>query len=256
MRQHALGKCKFARVADHRFDPRAAEQVLKEQELRVEILLFGRLVDNRDALWPAAAALQRPFIVEAVQPFPVQRVELGGGAQVRHDLRAAGLLRMGERPVEQGAAGVGVDLDELRAAVADMKIEAHENALRPAVEPGDPWRAREHLGLVDGQGDDGFHCGDDIGHGLQRLGGHERRGGREQVRAAAFDLRGKPEQRRFGLELLAQALGVEAAAVAAAVERERDRERTARCADFVRAVCCGRCHDGLTVRIRNAGRHG
>ncbi|MGD9871734.1 MAG: hypothetical protein AB7S63_11905, partial [Thauera sp.] len=123
---------------------------------------------------------------------------------MRHDLRAAGLLRAGERAVEQGAAGVGVDLDELWAALANMKVETHEHARRPRDASSDRRRAREHLGLVGGQGDDSLDRSQDIGHGLQRLGRHEHRGGREQVRPAALDIGCKAEQRGFGFELLAQ----------------------------------------------------
>ena len=62
------------------------------------------------------------------------------------------------------------------------------------------------------------------------LGCHEHRGGGEQVRAAALDPAARPSSAGLGFELLAQALGVEAETVANAVERLRDRERSARAA--------------------------
>ena len=49
---------------------------------------------------------------------------------------------MGEGAIEHRAAGVGVDLDELRAAVADVKVEAHEHAPWPGIELGDVGCAR------------------------------------------------------------------------------------------------------------------
>lgn len=68
---------------------------------------------------------------------------------MRVDLGAAGMLRARQRAVEQGATGVGVDLDELWAAfsafsafaalvevaeVAEVKVETHEHAFRPGIE--------------------------------------------------------------------------------------------------------------------------
>ena len=137
----------------------------------------------------------------------------------------AGLLRPRQRAVEQGATGVGVDFDELGAAlatlagVAEVKVETHEHPLRPGIEAGNGGGARERFGLVGGQGDDGLDRGHDVGHRLQGLGCHEDRGRREQMRTAVRDVGREPEQGGFGLELLAQACGVEAAAVAAAVQR-------------------------------------
>ena len=82
--------------------------------------------------------------------------------------------------------------------------------------------------------------------GLQGLGRHDDRGRREQVRAAVRDVRCQPEQRRFGLEVLAQSFGVEAAAVAAAVERLCDRGRAAESGEAVRGVVHVRAHEALT----------
>src|SRR3546814_1046786 len=45
------------------------------------------------------------------------------------DLRlAAGSLRSAQQGVQESAAGIGVDLDELRSCLGQVEIEAHEHA--------------------------------------------------------------------------------------------------------------------------------
>ncbi len=123
--------------------------------------------------------------------------------------------------VEQGAAGVGVDLDQLRTVVAEVEVEAHERAPRAMIALCDRRRAAQRLGAEAGQGDDGVDGGDELGHGLQGGGGDEHRGGREQVRAAVGDVRREPEQGGLGFELTAQAFAVQTAAGAMLVEGKR-----------------------------------
>jgi len=53
------------------------------------------------------------------------------------DLSAAGELGAGKERVEEGAARVRVDLDQLWAIVVEVKIIAHEGAERPMVLPCD-----------------------------------------------------------------------------------------------------------------------
>uniref|UniRef100_UPI003F4B7248 hypothetical protein n=1 Tax=Thauera sp. AutoDN2 TaxID=3416051 RepID=UPI003F4B7248 len=82
----------------------------------------------------------------------------------------------------------------------------------------------EVAGSAGGAG--GRGCSDGYFNGQERFGRNEYGGRREQMRPAATDLCREAEQARLGLELLAQALRVEASAVATVVDRSGQVERT------------------------------
>jgi len=83
------------------------------------------------------------------------------------DLGATSALRLGEQRIQEGAAGIGVHLDQLGAIPPEVKIIAHEGAARSGIEAGDRWRPGQDRFLVCGQSRRGLDHLDDSGHVLK-----------------------------------------------------------------------------------------
>jgi hypothetical protein len=155
----------------------ALEQLLEQQKLGVQMLLLWRLVNNGDAAQRPFMTRQRPFIAEHRHDALLQRIGPGRRWQHLLDCRAAGALRPRQHGVEHGAAGVGVDLYQSKAALGDVKVVAEENAFGAAgVMPRNGGRLRQHFFTVSRHGDDGLD-------GLHQL-SHARRVGLRQKPAA------------------------------------------------------------------------
>ena len=110
--QASLLIAKLARIGDYSLDTVLTEQALREQKLRIEILLGRTLVDDGDPPWPTDPPLQPPFLREHAQHSAVEIVGLQLGDI---GLGTTGALRLGERRIQEGTAGVAVDFDESSA---------------------------------------------------------------------------------------------------------------------------------------------
>jgi hypothetical protein len=102
--------------------PALLEQALEQHELGIQVLRQRRFVDDGDALRRIAAPLRRrcgigegtPLGAEHVEEQVLRRIGAEVARQQRLDVVAAGLLRARQQGIEQAAAGIGVDLDQLR----------------------------------------------------------------------------------------------------------------------------------------------
>jgi hypothetical protein len=139
-------------------------------------------------------------------------------------------VRARQGGVEQGAAGVGVDLNQAWTVSAHVEVVAHEHARGPEGVPGDGRGVRQRVVLVGGQGDhpfDGRHRGGQriAGSGVQKHGSVG-----EQVGMARGQLLGQTRQAGVGLKLFAQTVRAQGLAHAAQVQ------------------CVGQVHGVLPVR--------
>src|SRR4029450_7458186 len=89
--------------------------------------------------------------------------------------------------VEQPAAGVGVDLDELRTVVAEVKVVAEKDAARTVIAPRH-WRSEiQRPGAKAVAAHRRFDRLDHGPHVLEVGTGEKHRGGREQMWCAGAD---------------------------------------------------------------------
>lgn len=136
-------------------------------ELGEQVLLLRHVVDDGDAPQRGGSALQRPFAAELSD-------DMGGeGTERGRCLAAASGVRSGKRRVQEGAASVSVDLDQLRALATEMEVVAHEDAARGEVGVGDSRRALRDLIPVRRQGRHGFDRRDGGLHGCHVAAGNE-----------------------------------------------------------------------------------
>jgi len=159
----------FAGVGNYGGEAVGLEQLAEEFELRRQVLLGRMLVDDGDAHERLIASHQAPLLAEHVDEGLL-------------DAQCLGLVGMRhEQPgIQQAAAGIGVDLDELRPAGRQVNVVAEENAAcrqrplcrgrRPGQDALLEGRHRHHR----------FDGRDQFGHRRQRGGRDMDLGGREQ----------------------------------------------------------------------------
>ena len=58
---------KACRIDDFRFDAMLLEKALGQEELRVEILLLGSIIDDGNPAWLPGSSLQDPLMLEHAQ---------------------------------------------------------------------------------------------------------------------------------------------------------------------------------------------
>ncbi|MNQ80600.1 hypothetical protein D3C85_955870 [compost metagenome] len=213
-------EAEFAGIGDHRLPAMALEQLLEQQEFRVEVLPLGRLVDDSDAAQRPLMAGAQPLAAEHRHDPRLQLLGARRGRQQLLDGRAAGPLGPGDHGVEHRPAGVGVDLDEAEATFFNMEIEAEEHPFGAAgIVAGDGRSVGQHHFAVGRQGHhrlDGLHH---LGHALQLGWCDEDRVGGEQMRAALPDQLEQSRQAEGRFQRRAQLGAVQADAEAAVVER-------------------------------------
>ena len=224
----AVAPGKRRRIGDHRTQAVALEQLLEQQELGVEKLLLGRLVDDGDAGQRPAAARPPPFLAEHVDDALLEGRHAGFGGQHRIHRGAAGTLRPRQHRVEHGAAGVGVDLDQAEMAVSQVKVVAEKHPTWAVgrtrtidlarAHPRDGRRGRQHLRPERRQGHHGFNRLHHPGHALHLRRRDKHRLGREQGGATFTHHRREPRLAQRHVERLRQRGGVEAEAEAFAVQ--------------------------------------
>jgi hypothetical protein len=97
-------------------------------------LLARRLVDDGHAAQRRADSggigKGAPLGAEHVEEKVLRRIAAEVARQQGFDVVAAGLLRARQQGVEQAAAGIGVDFDQLRARVTKMEVVAEEDPAR------------------------------------------------------------------------------------------------------------------------------
>ena len=193
------------------------KQRLGHFKLGRQVLLGGRVVHDHHVAQRSAAPLGMPFLAEHGHERRLDRrwYPFRGGWMDA----TAHAVGTGQRRVEQGAARVAVDLDQLGAIGRQVKVVAHEDPRRPPVELCNRVGPGQGLGLPGRQGYDPFQCV----HRLHQLGVdglvQKHGGGRKQVGVALGQPVRHALQRRAGFQLFAQALGLQRLAGAGQVER-------------------------------------
>ena len=111
-------------VGDQRNDSRALEHALRQQEFRIEVLRFGSFIHDGDAGERCSTMRQPPFVAEHGEETLFQ-IRCGNcrAGPIRH------ARTLDQQGVEEPAARVGVDLDQMRALRIEVKIVAVENAV-------------------------------------------------------------------------------------------------------------------------------
>jgi hypothetical protein len=197
-------------IHDLRPDPARRKELPRQQELRMEKLLPRSSIDDRNGTQRRIAARQPPFVQEHLENPRLERRPFRKGREVAVRSAAAGDTRRARRDVEEGTAGIGVDLDELRTFGRQVEVETQENSARELRRVRNGRRPVEHGALVLGKVDDGFHRLHHLLHlkNLRRIQEHRCVG--EQLRAHFLAER--------LVQLTMQLRQVDDAAVAVAVE--------------------------------------
>jgi hypothetical protein len=114
--------------------PRDFEPAPREQEFRVQVLLARSLVDDGDRTQPHVASGEPPFGFEHVDD-PLPELRLGGlrGHEIAGGI-ATGAMRGARGDIQECAAGIGVDFDQLRTVAPDVEVEAHEHTGSAAID--------------------------------------------------------------------------------------------------------------------------
>ena len=157
--QPAMLVAKLPGIGDHRLDAVLQEEALGQEKLRIEVLFRGPIIDDRDPLRHAGPMLELPLVLEHAQDRQLEIVGLGS-AQSDLDLGAAGPLSLGQQRIQEGAARIGIDLDQLGSRRGKMEVVAHEDAKRPEIMPrnlGSPRQGRVLIARQSGRGLDGSH---------------------------------------------------------------------------------------------------
>ncbi|MFZ2306415.1 MAG: hypothetical protein WAW73_11145 [Rhodoferax sp.] len=133
-------------------------------------------------------------------------------------LLAAGAVRARQRGIEQGATGVGIDLDEAWPLRTEVKVIAHEHARRTEVVLGDGACPGQRVLLVGRQCHDARYGGHREGQGgvYRRVQKHGGLG--KQMGVGAGQRASHAAKICRGLQLLTQTVGIERAAHAVPIE--------------------------------------
>jgi hypothetical protein len=102
--QPAADESKLTGIGDHRLHAVLLHQGLGKLELRIEMLLFGRIVDDGDEGSPDPVAARLSSVDMVVTPSA--NVAAGFGSDPRLLRSTAGALRASQRGVKESAAGV------------------------------------------------------------------------------------------------------------------------------------------------------
>ena len=154
-------------------DPVMLEEALEQQKLRVEILLLRTLVDDGNAMQRLLPTFETPFGEEHIEEGLFQGIERVRPRHHGPDWLTACTLGARQRKVEEGAACIGIDLDELGLVGCQVEVEAHEHAPRPGFEPRYVGHPLEDEITIGGQRYDRLGSPDDFCHPLEALARHE-----------------------------------------------------------------------------------
>ena len=227
MPQAAVPAHQLVRTADHSRDAVALEQFAVQEKLGIQVLLLRPFVDDGDKRRCADTALNRRCSVCALQPpfgeehFEQRLLHRVGFHRLHRQPGDLGTTRpMGpcQHRVQQRAAGVGVDLDQLRAVRAQVEVEPQQAAGRTRIELRAFRRPGQNRFAVIRCCGDRFRGGDHPCHGLQVLARDEHRHRCEQVRVRLHHGGGQAQRAQVCLEPLLQFGLIEADAKTAAVQ--------------------------------------
>ncbi|MCY1363459.1 hypothetical protein D9M69_502220 [compost metagenome] len=150
--ERAVAPQQLARIGHHGDQALRGEQRAHHFEFGRQVLLAGRVVHDQHVAQRRVAALRLPFGAEHGDEHFVERHQRIRRVEQRLEAGAAGAVRPCQRGVEQGAAGVAVDLDQLGAVGGEVEVVAHEHAGRTPVQRCDRVRSRQGQGVPGGQG--------------------------------------------------------------------------------------------------------
>ena len=131
MPQSAVPSHELAGIADRRRHVVPREQVLIKEKLRVQVLLVRPLVDDCHGPERIGSALCLPFGPEDLEERSLDLIWFHRGHRQADGLGATHPLGPRQHRVEQRAAGIRVDLDELRTRGAQVKVVPQETAGKP-----------------------------------------------------------------------------------------------------------------------------
>ena len=123
-----------ARLADERIEAVAAKELAIQQKLGVEVLPFRVHVDNGNGSQRSRWALLMPLCGNHFENSLLPRCGIAHRARQFCRRVAAVALRGPEHCVEQCAARIGVDLDQLRSRLTQMEVVAEQSAARARLE--------------------------------------------------------------------------------------------------------------------------
>ena len=98
-------------IRDQRDHPTGLEQALRQKKFGIKVLRLGRVIDDGDDFGLVRAPLEPPFRPEHRNCIGIKARRPRVGDSCRH-LSTASKLRLRPKGVQEGAAGICVDLDE------------------------------------------------------------------------------------------------------------------------------------------------
>ena len=188
--------------------------MLIKEKLRVQVLLVRPLVDDCHGPERIGSALCLPFGPEDIEERSLDLIWFHRGHRQADGLGATHPLGPRQHRVEQRAAGIRVDLDELRTRGAQVKVVPQETAGETGIEMRDLRSPRENRTAECRSRDDSFYCVDDARHLRDLSAGHEQRNGSKQMRMSIDHALRKPQRTQLPFELTSQGTVVQGQAAA------------------------------------------
>lgn len=222
-------------IHNHGIDAILLEEALHQQKLWIKILFCRPIIDDGYPPRDALPLLELPLVLEHAHH---RRFEIVGlwSAKGDFDLFAASSLSLGQQRVQEGAAGVCIDLDQPGAVSGKVEVVTHEYANRPEIMSSDVGSPGQRRVAVAGQSCRGLDRVYDPKHLADAGFRQEYRHVREQMRLRPDE--GPAEFRIFGLPLesLAQSASVQRDAEALTVQELGDRPSVGRGSSKRRSV--------------------
>jgi hypothetical protein len=144
--QRAVMPLQFAGIGHGGRDAVLQEQLPRQRELGRQVLGVRCVVHDQHGAQRRRTALRPPFGAEHRKKGFVEVKQVGRGVEQALHRVAAGAVRARQRGIEQGAAGVGVDLNQAWTVSAHVEVVAHEDARGPEGVPGDGRGVRQVCG--------------------------------------------------------------------------------------------------------------
>ena len=150
---------KLSSVGNHRLYPMLLDQPPGQKELRIKVLFLRPVIDDCDPPRRPGPMLELPLMLKHAHDRQLKIVGLGFAHSDLY-LGAAGLLGFCQQRIQEGAARVRIDLDELGSIRGNMKVVTHENATRSKIMPrnlGSAGQSRGSIARQSGRGLDRVH---------------------------------------------------------------------------------------------------
>ena len=193
----------------------APEKFLVQPKLGIQVLLFGRLINDHNQARRRDRSLRTPLGKHRVHH---QRIDAGCIRRPHRELRHACALGLAEQGIEQRTARIGIDLDQPRTLGSEMEIETQQATWRAWIKAGDLGRPGQNRRLIGRQRRNLFNGGNHACHLFDVLPGYVDRQRRKQVRMGFSKAAGQALGRQQHLEFPAQCGRVYGDAVTALVQ--------------------------------------